>query len=647
MDFIRLVPKKYTVALQCNVIKSDCVILRHGHIAITNYHMGDNKEFEKCLSTWDKMYFKYDLIGGYYVKKLKEFRINRGFNLLMLKRFFPHHEFKVDNNAYPCDKIDVKLYAAPRDDFQKVALTFMANQGEFRKNLAYTQQLITAQTGAGKAIPDDAMIPTPDGLRRMDEIKEGDYVYNINRQPTKVLKVYPQGIQETYKLTFDDGRTARCNLEHLWYVICNGEPVVAPLYSLMWPEASNEDIYIPCPAENKNIRIVNIEQIEDLPQRCILIDDPLHVYLTENDIPTHNTYCGTSSTAFLSARTLVVVPISILLKQWKESYLNFTSLEEEDILIVQGSKKCEKILEGKYKDVKVFLVMVDTLLAFHKTHGDMETIELLRSMNCYTKIVDEVHRDMKSLSVIEALSNFRMNYYLSASPGRSDRKEDWIFSNLFMNMPKFGGDFRTDSEKHINVLIKKYRFTPMPNQIKQMYRPNVGLNSNSYEKVLLNAEPYQKQDFIDSVETIFAWTKKMLKKKNKILFMCNTVDGTGIIKDIAEKIYPGDCSRYYSTGLSKKEKEKALQSKVIIATQSSVGTGTDIPGIQFVLNMTTYSSKINSTQLPGRARALKDGTPVMYIEFVNVAYQATYRQFEKRKPYLKNNAKDNRIMMVD
>lgn len=509
MDFIRLVPKKYTVALQCNVIKSNCVILRHGHIAITNYHMGDNKEFEKCLSTWDKMYFKYDLIGGYYVKKLKEFRINRGFNLLMLKRFFPHHEFKVDNNAYPCDKIDVKLYAAPRDDFQKVALTFMANQGEFRKNLAYTQQLITAQTGAGK------------------------------------------------------------------------------------------------------------------------------------------TYCGTSSTAFLSARTLVVVPISILLKQWKESYLNFTSLEEDDILIVQGSKKCEKILEGKYKDVKVFLVMVDTLLAFHKTHGDMETIELLRSMNCYTKIVDEVHRDMKSLSVIEALSNFRMNYYLSASPGRSDRKEDWIFSNLFMNMPKFGGDFRTDSEKHINVLIKKYRFTPMPNQIKQMYRPNVGLNSNSYEKVLLNAEPYQKQDFIDSVETIFAWTKKMLKKKNKILFMCNTVDGTGIIKDIAEKIYPGECSRYYSTGLSKKEKEKALQSKVIIATQSSVGTGTDIPGIQFVLNMTTYSSKINSTQLPGRARALKDGTPVMYIEFVNVAYKATYRQFEKRKPYLKNNAKDNRIMMVD
>ena len=869
MDFIRLVPKKYTVALQCNVIKSDCVILRHGHIAITNYHMGDNKEFEKCLSTWDKMYFKYDLIGGYYVKQLKEFRINRGFNLLMLKRFFPHHEFKVDNNAYPCDKIDVKLYAAPRDDFQKVALTFMANQGEFRKNLAYTQQLITAQTGAGKCQPDSTLIPTPTGLKKLGKLKIGDKVFNEHGEPVKILDIFPQkGKRETYEITFKDGRTTRCSPDHLWKVydhktnkfkvlplkdfldyssivytkgrsyidhrysvpmpgvaqykeqpvpvdpycvgafIGNGVLGKAPLtissgnldvpaeiarrigykakfrrpsnydynfikekvdgdkikfryvqtkdffkdlpelidtrshnkhipdiykynskhvrkellrglldtdgsitknrYQILYTTVSEQlkddivelvrslgyfayvkedkrkdkykhghcyDITISCPDKDKPklfkvnrksvsrarraakeyktkrnfdlIRIIKIEKVKDCKQRCILIDDPDHIYLTENFIPTHNTYCGTSSTAFLSARTLVVVPISILLKQWKESYLTFTSLEEEDILIVQGSKKCEKILEGKYKDVKVFLVMVDTLLAFHKTHGDMETIELLRSMNCYTKIVDEVHRDMKSLSVIEALSNFRMNYYLSASPGRSDRKEDWIFSNLFMNMPKFGGDFRTDSEKHINVLIKKYRFTPMPNQIKQMYRPNVGLNSNSYEKVLLNAEPYQKQDFIDSVETIFAWTKKMLKKKNKILFMCNTVDGTGIIKDIAEKIYPGECSRYYSTGLSKKEKEKALQSKVIIATQSSVGTGTDIPGIQFVLNMTTYSSKINSTQLPGRARALKDGTPVMYIEFVNVAYRATYRQFEKRKPYLKNNAKDNRIMMVD
>lgn len=647
MDFIHLVPKKYTVALQLNIIESDCVILRHGHIAITNYRMGDNKEFEKALSTWDKMRFKYDLVGGYYVKKLREFRINRGFNLLILRRYFPKHEFKIDNNAYPCDKIDVKLYAAPRDDFQRVALTFMASQGEFRKNLSYTQQLITAQTGSGKAIPDDALIPTPKGLRRMDSINEGDYVYNINHQPTKVLRVYPQGVQETYKLTFDDGRTARCNSEHLWYVIYNNKLMVVPLYSLMGSEINYEDVYIPCPAENTELHITKIEQIENLPQRCILIDDPLHVFLTENNVPTHNTYCGTASTAFLSARTLVIVPISILLKQWKDSYLNFTSLEEDEILIVQGSKKCEKILDGKYKDVKVFLVMVDTLLSFHKSHGDMETIELLRAMNCYTKIVDEVHRDMKSLSLIEALSNFRMNYYLSASPGRSDRKEDWIFSNLFMNMPKFGSDFTTVSEKHINVLIKKYRFIPTPQQIKQMYRPNVGLNSNSYEKVLLNADKYQKEEFIDSVKVILAWTKKLLKKKNKILFMCNTVDGTGVIKDIAEEIYPGKCSRYYSTGLSKKEKEEALKSKVIIATQSSVGTGTDIPGIQFVLNMTTYSSKINSTQLPGRARALKDGTPVMYIEFVNVAYRATYRQFEKRKPFLKNNAKDHKIMMVD
>lgn len=36
------------------------------------------------------------------------------------------------------------------------------------------------------------------------------------------------------------------------------------------------------------IRIVDIRKVEPTPQRCILINDPLHVYLTEQFIPTHN-----------------------------------------------------------------------------------------------------------------------------------------------------------------------------------------------------------------------------------------------------------------------------------------------------------------------------------------------------------------------
>lgn len=750
-DFIELIPKKHTVALQLNRSTSNELIFRHGHIAITNYKLGDNRGFEKSLSVWDPIYYKWNLIGGHYVEALREFRVNRGYDLAKLSAFFPNHTPRVDNNAYPADKEDIKLLAAPRDDFQKVALTFMACQGEYSRNLSFTQQLIDADTGDGKAQPDDTLVPTPDGWRRLDQLNLGDYVFNLHGEPVKVLSIYPQhGMQETYELKFKDGRTTRCNPEHLWRIInLDGIVEVIPLsdmlknrnriysverprmvrYNYQKPPADpysigvmirnsyatiqDNDMCIPLIYRrnsvdvrqsvlrglfnindiippyfsyttasvklkddivelvrslgylayvnavndqykidvindiNDTLDIVDIKKVESTHQRCIYIDDPLHVYITENFIPTHNTYCGVATSAFLSAKTIIIVPIAKLLEQWKASFLTFTTVKDDEIMIVQGSKSCKKIRDGLCKDKKVFLFMVNTLMAYHKKYGDLETIELLRATNAYTKIVDEVHRDMKTMATIEALSNFRMNYYMSASPGRSDQKEDWIFRTLYKNIPRFGSDFKTQDEKHINIIIKKYKFYPSSEQIRKMYRPTVGLNSNSYEKVLLESPPMQNHEFTDSVASMLVWTKKLLKDGNKVLVLCNTVDGTKKMKEMAEKVYPGKSATYYSTGMSKKEKEAALEQTVIAATQTSVGTGADIPGIQFVLNITTYSSKISSTQLPGRARKLKDGTPVIYVEFVNIGYNATYRQFEKRRPFLKARAKGSKLMIVD
>lgn len=73
-------------------------------------------------------------------------------------------------------------------------------------------------SGSGKAQPDDTVIPTPRGLKRLDELKVGDKVFNLQGKEVPILAIYPQGVQDTYEVTFQDGRTTRCNLDHLWYV---------------------------------------------------------------------------------------------------------------------------------------------------------------------------------------------------------------------------------------------------------------------------------------------------------------------------------------------------------------------------------------------------------------------------------------------
>ena len=489
-------------------VKEKKILVRHGNIAITDYHKGDNWEFEKSLSVWDPTRFKYTMVGGYYIKELKEFRVNRGYSLARLHEFFPHHKIEVVNDAIPSDKIKVKLFAPPRNDIQRVTLTFMASEGIYKKNHKYTQQLIELPTGQGK------------------------------------------------------------------------------------------------------------------------------------------TYCGSASISFLSAKTVVIVPFSKLLDQWRDSILNFTSIKKDEILIVQGKKTCKKIIEDKYPDVKVFIFMVDTIASFKKSNGNLAVMDLFYHTHAYTKIVDEVHLDMKALSMIEALSNFHMNYYMSATAGRTEHKEDWIFKNLFYNIPKFGSNFINQDEKYLNVLIKYYQFFPTNKQINKMVNNKVGLNSMLYEKVLVHADEQQQIGFNSSLCTILKWTKNLLPKGNKVLILAQTIDFLEYIQKQAETVYTGQTALYHGQ-LSSKEREKALEADVIIATIGTLGTGADIQGIQFLINCTTYSSKITANQISGRCRQLPNGEQSCYIELVNNGWKKTMNQFLKREHYLRKKTKTGKLLIVN
>lgn len=81
---------------------------------------------------------------------------------------------------------------------------------------------------SGKAVPNSTKIPTPNGFTKMGDLHVGDYVFNLWGDPIKVTGVFPQGKQDTYQVTLSDGRTAKCNKEHLWYVLVESHGVWKP-----------------------------------------------------------------------------------------------------------------------------------------------------------------------------------------------------------------------------------------------------------------------------------------------------------------------------------------------------------------------------------------------------------------------------------
>ena len=79
--------------------------------------------------------------------------------------------------------------------------------------------ILQGSFGSGKALDIESLIPTPDGIKRAGDIQIGDYLFDRHGKPTEVIGVFPQGLLDSYKVTFEDGRTVYCNSEHIWSII--------------------------------------------------------------------------------------------------------------------------------------------------------------------------------------------------------------------------------------------------------------------------------------------------------------------------------------------------------------------------------------------------------------------------------------------
>lgn len=78
--------------------------------------------------------------------------------------------------------------------------------------------IILARTNTGKAQPLWSPVLTPNGWTTMGELKIGDTVVGKNNDNGKVIKIFPQGVKDYYKITFDDDTSTYACDDHLWEV---------------------------------------------------------------------------------------------------------------------------------------------------------------------------------------------------------------------------------------------------------------------------------------------------------------------------------------------------------------------------------------------------------------------------------------------
>lgn len=82
----------------------------------------------------------------------------------------------------------------------------------------YSNVILLAGAGSGKAQPDDTLVPVADarGYVPIGRLHPGDMVFDETGKAVQVLGVFPQGYRRCFEVQLEDGTSSFCNDEHLW-----------------------------------------------------------------------------------------------------------------------------------------------------------------------------------------------------------------------------------------------------------------------------------------------------------------------------------------------------------------------------------------------------------------------------------------------
>ena len=121
-----------------------------------------------------------------------------------VKDFFKEKEIDYilnDNRVKPEQNANFKLVDYIDSD-KKIPLKLRPYQQDII-NKCREREVIQAATGAGKALPLDTDILTPNGFVKMRDIHVGSVVYDENGEKTNVIAEFPQSeLKQEYKITF-------------------------------------------------------------------------------------------------------------------------------------------------------------------------------------------------------------------------------------------------------------------------------------------------------------------------------------------------------------------------------------------------------------------------------------------------------------
>lgn len=347
------------------------------------------------------------------------------------------------------------------------------------------------------------------------------------------------------------------------------------------------------------------------------------------------TYAAIALICIKRMKALIIIHSNKIKNQWHERFTQYTDIDEHSIYEFTGSDKCARIIAQpkKFARYKVFITTHDTLRSFGNSHGWEQVHELFKALEVGIKIYDEAHLEFSNIVKVDCYSNTKFTYYLTATFGRSELSEEFVFSRCFKSIPKYEQRERTEYEgkKYIQYICFFYKSKPDIAQIASL-KNKYGFDRNKYAEYQMYSDN-QFLPYLKSLVTIFT-----VNHHCKTLILLTKIDSIENAEEYLHTQFPDlKIAIYHSKMKDKVAKEEALlKADIIISTMKSLGVGADIPDLRTVINTESYKSNIVTEQVIGRLRKPPDNKISFYVELVDLAFFTLRNQQKAREKILKN-----------
>lgn len=362
----------------------------------------------------------------------------------------------------------------------------------------------------------------------------------------------------------------------------------------------------------EGLKIVSIDIARRQPCRCIKVDNDEHLYLTENFIVTHNTFCASVGLCNRRVKTLIIVHRSSLAEQWIASLINMTGMSSRDIRMLSTEDMYMAAHNKHDFDNDIYIM---THQAFRMALKRIDDIKLSKkiftNLHIGMKIIDEAHLEFKNTLMIDFITNIDKSLYLTATDGRSDKDQNSIFKHVFANTLFYKPSLLYTENGEPRKWVEYVYVAISTNCSRGIYEHRVdsglrGMNAATYGRWVIMRDKTQQhfkvcceilrmiyeQDEQAKVFLFMPLIELCTEMAHYIRMTLNNDESFGLelnVKTIHSKN-------------TKSENENAKRADVIVSTIMSTGTGTDVKGITDIICCSPFSSKITCKQVFGRIR---------------------------------------------